>query len=67
LTFSDIQDFVKKSHEETLHLEFKTVTRSDLSFRDDRKSLAIALSRFGNSDGGLVVWGVDARKNEQGN
>jgi hypothetical protein len=30
--------------------------------KDDRRSLAEALSGFGNSDGGLIVWGVYAKK-----
>jgi hypothetical protein len=43
-------------------LILKTVTKSDLSDSADRKSLAIALSGFANASGGLIVWGVDARK-----
>ena len=33
---------------------------------DDRKSLAEALSGFANSDGGIIIWGVNCRKNEEG-
>ncbi len=29
---------------------------------DDRKTLAEALSGFANSDGGVIVWGVDCRQ-----
>jgi hypothetical protein len=50
---------------EHLQLEFKTV--NNVSFnRDDRRSLACALSGFANSSGGLIVWGVDARQNSDG-
>jgi len=60
-----IQLFVQSGREEDLHLDFKNVTDPILS-RDDRKNLAIALSAFANSDGGLLVWGVDARQNAEG-
>ena len=60
-----IQQFVQDRREEDLHLEFKNVADPELS-PDDRRSLAIALSAFANSDGGLVVWGVDARRNADG-
>jgi hypothetical protein len=57
-----IAQFVAEGQEEHLLLEFKTVTKSDLSDSSDRRSLAIALSGFANASGGLIVWGVDARK-----
>lgn len=62
LSLAEIESFVGK--EETLHLEFKTVNKSDLSHRDDRKIFSIAVSGFGNSDGGVIVWGVDAHKTD---
>lgn len=66
LSLADIKEFVKTGQEETLHLEFKTITKPDLSFRDDKRNLAINMSAFANSDGGLIIWGVDARKNADG-
>lgn len=57
-----ISDFVATQHEEHLLLDFKTISRSDLSASDDRRNLAKALSGFANSSGGLIVWGVIARK-----
>lgn len=60
-----IRRFVTEQQEENLHLDFKLVRDPTLN-RDDRKTLAVALSGFANADGGLVVWGVDARPNEQG-
>jgi schlafen family protein len=60
-----IRAFVAGGREEDLHLDFKNVQDSALG-ADDRKNLAIALSGFANSDGGIIVWGVDARPNAQG-
>lgn len=57
-----IAQFVAEGQEEHLLLDFKTVTKADLSDSSDRKSLAVALSGFANASGGLIVWGVDARK-----
>lgn len=65
LTMADVRRFVADEQEENLHLDFKTILGSDLN-SDDRRNLAKALSGFANSEGGLVVWGVDARKNSQG-
>jgi len=51
--------FVEDKQEEHLHLDFKT---ADPRFsRDDRRNLAEAVSGFANSDGGVIIWGVDAR------
>ena len=33
---------------------------------DDRKNLAKAIAGFGNSEGGVVVWGVDCRQTRSG-
>jgi hypothetical protein len=60
-----IGDFVSQKREEDLHLDFKAVGAPTLA-TDDRKNLAIALSGFANSDGGIAVWGVDARPNADG-
>jgi len=54
---------VAAQQEENLHLEFKLVAYPSMK-REDRRNLAKALSGFANSDGGIVVWGVDARPNE---
>lgn len=66
IDYPEIQQFVAASREEDLHLDFKNVADCNFTRRDDRKSLAIALSGYANSDGGLIVWGVDARQNAQG-
>ena len=61
----EIAEFVRLGQEENLHLDFKTVRNANMS-GDDRRNLARCLSGFANSSGGIIVWGVDARKNDQG-
>jgi hypothetical protein len=63
LTEDDIRRFVDERRQEDLTLDFKLMPAL-LNKRDDRKILAIAVSGFANSAGGLIVWGVDARKGE---
>lgn len=60
-----IDAFIHDNQEENLHLEFKTIERAELS-NNDKKIFAKALSGFANSSGGVVVWGVEARKNADG-
>ncbi len=54
--------------QETVNLDFKA--KRDRSHGkmndDDRRTFANALSAFANSAGGLLVWGIDARKNDDG-
>lgn len=66
LSIQGIDDYIADGQEEHLQLEFKTINRGDLSHRDDRKTLAKALSGFSNSSGGLIIWGVVAKKNNDG-
>jgi hypothetical protein len=66
LSLNQIEGYIKDGQEENLFLDFKLLTDSSLSKRDDRKNLAIALSGFANSEGGIIVWGVDARPNSDG-
>lgn len=61
-----IKDFITNAQEENVWIDFKRISSSDFSVKDDRKNLAIAISGFANSNGGLIVWGVDARKNSEG-
>jgi Predicted transcriptional regulator containing an HTH domain and an uncharacterized domain shared with the mammalian protein Schlafen len=49
-----------------LHLDFKTIGNANMRGNDDKRNLAKCLSGFANSSGGIIVWGVDARKNAQG-
>lgn len=56
-----------ESWQEDLLLDFKTAEHDSAPMsKSDSKNLAEALSGFANSDGGVVVWGVDARAAERG-
>jgi hypothetical protein len=66
MTLDEINSMVASGQEEHVHLDFKTINRPDLGHADDKKTLAKALSGFLNSAGGLIVWGVVARKNAAG-
>jgi hypothetical protein len=65
ISIEKIKDFVSSGQEEHLSLEFKLISNPRLE-RDDRKNLAVALSGFSNSSGGVIVWGIEARKNDNG-
>jgi len=57
-----IKEFVQRGQEEHLTLEFKTVITAGLTDKQDKKTFAKALSGFANSSGGVIVWGIVARK-----
>ncbi len=65
INLDQINAFINEHQEENLHIEFKTIERAAFS-NNDKKIFAKALSGFANSSGGVVVWGVDARKNDDG-
>ncbi|MCF7753206.1 ATP-binding protein [Paenibacillus xylanexedens] len=52
------------TREETLFLDFKAKTdpRTVGLKKEDKRVYAKALSGFSNSSGGVIVWGIDARK-----
>ncbi len=61
LDVARIRRFVEDGQEEHLHLELKELGSPGLD-KEDRKNLGKALSGFANSSGGLVVWGVVAKR-----
>lgn len=65
IDLNKIDEFMDSQREEDLHLDFKRLNEPRMD-RDDRKNLAIALSGFANSDGGIIIWGIDARPNPEG-
>ncbi len=65
-TLKDIQNLVDIKQEEHLKLDFKTIKHTTLNSKDDKRTLAKAISGFSNSSGGTIIWGVDARKNKSG-
>ena len=62
-----IDEFIINRQTEELFLDFKQAVSDGKNFttlhRDDRKNLAKAISGFGNSEGGVVVWGVECSRN----
>lgn len=66
MSLSEIDRYIAESQEENLNLDFKVINRPDLTHADDKKNLSKALSGFANSSGGLILWGIDARKNADG-
>ncbi|MGH7486021.1 MAG: AlbA family DNA-binding domain-containing protein, partial [bacterium] len=64
ITLKDIRSFINK-REEDLHLDFK-LAKAPMT-RDDRKNFAIAASDFSNADSGIIIWGVDARRDQTTN
>lgn len=64
-----IEDFIIQRKSEELFLDFKRSSNdgNDLRLSDnDRNNLAKAISGFGNSEGGVIVWGVDCSKDKDG-
>ncbi len=61
----EIERLIAEQVTEELFLDYKTVDTppTDRRLSDpDRRNLAKAISGFGNSDGGVVIWGVDCRR-----
>jgi hypothetical protein len=59
-----LQELVAVRQEENLYIDFKLKEnpgRTGLT-DDDKRNLGKALSGFSNSDGGVLIWGIDASK-----
>lgn len=62
-----IDELIADRQSEELFLDFKRSADNGAGKKlheDDRKNLAKAISGFGNSEGGVVVWGVDCRPDQ---
>ena len=61
-----IDEFIINQQTEELFLDFKQAVSTGKNFttlhRDDRKNLAKAISGFGNSEGGVILWGVECSR-----
>jgi hypothetical protein len=66
LSAERVQGMIDARQEEHVGLDFKVVADVALASKDDRKNFAKALSGFANSAGGVIIWGVDARKTPDG-
>lgn len=58
-----LDNLVHSKTVENYYLEFKTAAEQDYTGRrnlpnDDRKNYAKAISAFGNSEGGVIIWGI---------
>lgn len=60
-TMSNIQEFIDNCVEEDIHLDFKLC--HGFSDKPSRKNYGEVLSGFSNSDGGVIVWGIETKKN----
>lgn len=64
-----IDDFIAARESEDLFLDFKRSSDNGAGTRlsdGDRNNLAKAISGFGNSEGGVLVWGVDCSRDVDG-
>jgi predicted HTH transcriptional regulator len=65
---SFIEELVKNRHPETVQLDFKlkeNLTNGELN-KKDREILGPALSALANSAGGLLIWGIEAKRGADG-
>jgi len=61
-----LAEYIKNKQEENLYIEFKEISDAGFTLKEDKKNFAKALSGFANSSGGLLIWGIKARKNDEG-
>ncbi len=66
LSLEILNSYIHNEQEENLHLDFKLINKADLTHKDDKRNLSKALSGYANSSGGLIIWGIDSRKNAEG-
>ena len=61
-----IDEFILNRQTEELFMDFKQAVSDGKSMRalhqNDRRNLAKAISAFGNSEGGVLVWGVECAR-----
>lgn len=60
-----LEDIVARKESEKYFVEFKTTEKDDYSgqrtlYSSDKNNFARAISGFGNSEGGIIIWGIDA-------
>ena len=64
-----LDEFILNMQSEELFLDFKqavsTGKNNNTLHKDDRKNLAKAISGFGNSEGGVIVWGVVCSRDQE--
>ena len=68
--YATFEDIIARRESEKYFIDFKITRSNDYSnqktlYDSDRNNLAKALSGFGNSEGGVIIWGIDASGNMQ--
>lgn len=66
---SYINDAISNKSVETYYLDFKITEKADYTgqrklFDSDKKNYAKSISAFGNSEGGVIIWGVGTGKGD---
>lgn len=64
-----VMDCIQRSEAENLYLDFKRSADNGVGkslHRDDRRNLRAAISGFGSTAGGIILWGVDCRRRHDG-
>ncbi|TFH64995.1 MAG: ATP-binding protein, partial [Candidatus Zixiibacteriota bacterium] len=65
-----IDRFIEDRHVEELILDYKRSADDGATpttlHNNDKRNLARAISGFGNSEGGIIVWGVECSKDSNG-
>ncbi|MBQ9235378.1 MAG: ATP-binding protein [Alphaproteobacteria bacterium] len=61
-----LDEFILNRQSEELFIDFKQAASDGKNYntlhKDDRRNLAKAISGFGNSEGGVVIWGVECSR-----
>ena len=61
-----IDEFIINRQSEELFIDFKQAASDGKNFntlhKDDRRNLSKAISGFGNSEGGVVIWGIECSR-----
>jgi schlafen family protein len=65
LDWAKVMSMIEGHQEEHLQLEFKTINAA-VNGSDDLRQVGRCLSGFANSSGGILIWGVQAKKNADG-
>lgn len=63
--YSAFADIIARKESEKFFIDFKKTQKDNYTgqralYDSDKKNLARAISGFGNSEGGIIIWGIDA-------
>lgn len=67
-----LEEFIEQKQIEDLYIDFKTSGYNNSDYtgknsinKDDRDNLGKAISGFSNTEGGLIVWGIETGKDDE--